>query len=60
MMCAFRMEECKIEDDMVMLLDKMQEADGVILGAPTYLLGPQGQVKLVMDRMLMLARRIGE
>lgn len=60
MMCAFRMEECRIEDDMVMLLDRIQESDGIILGAPTYILGPQGQVKLVMDRMLMLARRIGE
>lgn len=60
MVCVFRMEECRIEDDMVALLDRMQEADGIILGAPTYLLGPQGQVKLVMDRMLMLPRRIGE
>lgn len=60
MMCAFRMEECRIEDDMVMLLDRIQESDGIILGAPTYILGPQGQVKLVMDRVLMLARRIGE
>jgi multimeric flavodoxin WrbA/Zn-finger nucleic acid-binding protein len=60
MMCAFRMEECRIDDDMVMLLDKMQGADGIILGAPTYILGPQGQVKLVMDRILMLARRLGD
>ncbi len=60
MMCAFRMEECRIEDDMVFLLDRMQEADGIILGAPTYLLGPQGQVKLVMDRTLMLGRRMAE
>ncbi len=60
MMCAFRMEECKIKDDMVMLLDKMQEADGIVLGAPTYVLAPQGQVKLVMDRALMLVRRLGD
>jgi len=58
MACAFRMTECKIDDDMVALLDRMQEADGIILGAPTYILGPQGQVKLVMDRTLMLARRL--
>lgn len=60
MMCAFRMEECRIEDDMVMLLDRIQESDGIILGAPTYILGPQGQVKLVMDRVLMMARRAAD
>ena len=38
MACAFRMTECRIDDDMVSLLDRMQEADGIILGAPTYLL----------------------
>ncbi len=60
MMCVFQMEECRIEDDMVMLLDKIQASDGIVLGAPTYILGPQGQIKLVMDRVLMMARRAAD
>jgi multimeric flavodoxin WrbA/Zn-finger nucleic acid-binding protein len=60
MSCVFNMTECKIEDDMIGLLDLMQSMDGIILGAPTYVLGPQAQVKMVMDRALMLPRRIGE
>ncbi len=50
MACLFKQEECRIEDDWIKLRDKVLESDGVILGAPTYLLGPAGIIKMITDR----------
>lgn len=54
MACVFRPEVgCHLEDDMEMLLSKMRQADGLILGAPTYILAPAGIVKMFLDRSIM-------
>jgi multimeric flavodoxin WrbA len=50
MACAFKQEECRIPDDWSIFRDKLVESDAVILGAPTYLLGPAGIVKMIIDR----------
>jgi len=50
MACAFKQEECLIPDGWSTFRDKLMESDAVILGAPTYLLGPAGIIKMITDR----------
>jgi len=50
MACTFKQEECLIPDEWSTLRDKLVESDAVILGAPTYLLGPAGIIKMITDR----------
>lgn len=50
MACAFKQEECQIPDDWRAFRDKIAQSDAVILGAPTYLLGPAGIIKMITDR----------
>ncbi|AEG14773.1 NADPH-dependent FMN reductase [Desulfofundulus kuznetsovii DSM 6115] len=53
--CVYK-GSCAIKnDDLGVLLEKILEADGLIIAAPTYLLGPAGIVKLVTDRALSLS-----
>lgn len=53
MACVFKGEECRISDDMSLLLETMEENDRLILGSPTYVLSPPGIIKLVIDRIFM-------
>lgn len=41
---------CGIDDDMRILHEKLVEADGIILGAPVYILSVPGQLKTFIDR----------
>ncbi|HSJ53163.1 MAG TPA: NAD(P)H-dependent oxidoreductase, partial [Anaerolineae bacterium] len=45
-------------DDLLWLLDTAMAADGLILSAPIYFLAPSAAIKLVLDRLLMLAGRL--
>jgi len=54
MACLFKGERCAIKDDMPRLLDALVEADGLIVGAPTYILAPPGIVKMATDRLIEL------
>ncbi|UMZ73862.1 flavodoxin family protein [Natranaerofaba carboxydovora] len=48
--CLFK-PECKIDnDDMKELYDKLQEADGIIIGSPVYFSNVTGRLKTFMDR----------
>lgn len=59
--CVFKGEPCRLDDDMHKLWDHLQWADGIILSAPTYFLGPAGIIKMLIDRLfefsLQLAKR---
>ena len=57
MRCAFRGEDCPIEDDMKFFLETVLQVDGLILAAPTYFLNIPGPLKSVFDRLLMLSPR---
>ena len=50
MACTFKQEECRIPDGWCTFRDKLVESDAVIVGAPTYLLGPAGIIKMITDR----------
>lgn len=64
MACAFKQEECRIQDGWRTFQDSLIENDAVILGAPTYLLGPAGIIKMITDRNVALQygaiQRIGK
>jgi multimeric flavodoxin WrbA len=57
--CVFR-GKCREEDQMDFLVNKLIEADGLIIAAPIYLLSPASVIKKVMDRALMMALYIDE
>ncbi len=42
---------CVIKDDFAFVENAILEADGIILAAPVYVLGPTGQFKNLVDRM---------
>jgi len=50
MACAFEQEECRIPDGWGTFRDRLVDSDAVIVGAPTYLLGPAGIIKMITDR----------
>lgn len=41
---------CSIKDDLAFIDEQVLEADGLIIGAPVYVLGPTGLLKVVADR----------
>lgn len=56
--CAIGGAPCPIEDDMKWLIETVEAADGLVLAAPTYFLGPAAVIKLILDRLLMVVGRI--
>ena len=44
------MGECGIYDDMRTIMEKLMDADGIILGSPVYFGGVTSQMKMLMDR----------
>lgn len=60
MRCAIGGKPCPIDDDMAWLIQAIEAADGLVLAAPTYFLGPAAVVKRVLDRLLMVTGRVTE
>jgi multimeric flavodoxin WrbA len=58
MRCVLGGKSCPLEDDMAWLVGAIQAADGLVLAAPTYFLGPAAVIKLVLDRLLMVTGRM--
>ncbi|MFX1565195.1 MAG: flavodoxin family protein [Promethearchaeota archaeon] len=58
--CVLKGEACRLDDDMHKLWDYLQWADGIILSAPTYFLGPAGIIKLLIDRLFEYSLQLGK
>ncbi|HHV72998.1 MAG TPA: hypothetical protein GXX38_10410 [Clostridia bacterium] len=58
MYCAFSKKICRLEDDFNYLLNKLKHAQGLVLGAPTYILTPSSIIKAIIDRYLNVAPHI--
>lgn len=43
-------DKCPVKDEVTDLLNRMQEADGLILTSPVYMAGVSGQLKRLLDR----------
>jgi multimeric flavodoxin WrbA len=50
--CLQAYNDCPLKDDFNFVLNKIKEADCLIIGVPTYLLGPHGYYKMLTDRLL--------
>lgn len=50
--CKNHAGECVIKDDMTEILDKMQEADVIVMASPVYFYSIDAQMKAVIDRSL--------
>ena len=50
--CLFQDRKCIINDDLEMIIQALEEADALIIAAPTYFLGANGVLKMLMDRGL--------
>jgi Multimeric flavodoxin WrbA len=58
--CLASAQRCVITDDLYFLLDKLKEADGIIMSSPCYILGPAAATKLLGDRTIALAQHLDE
>lgn len=43
-------DRCPVKDDVISLLEKLEQADGIILTSPVYMAGVSGQLKRFIDR----------
>jgi len=50
--CLFKDKVCIQKDDFNLVLESLVEADALIVAAPTYFLGPNAALKLLIDRGL--------
>jgi len=50
MSCVFKKVKCPIQDEAHVLCRTLVDYDALILGAPTYILGPTGLLKTLLDR----------
>jgi len=48
---------CVIKDDMQLIYNNMEEADGIILASPVQFMGPTAELKTVIDRCQMFWAR---
>jgi multimeric flavodoxin WrbA len=48
--CLFKTEHCILEDDLNAVIQAMAEADAYIVSAPTYFLGINASLKMLLDR----------
>ncbi|MGD0818236.1 MAG: flavodoxin family protein [Methanomassiliicoccales archaeon] len=46
-------DRCKLEDDLVKVMDAVRDADAIVFGAPIYMGQLNGQFKLFEDRLYM-------
>lgn len=50
--CLQPEQKCVQQDDFNFLLNKMLEADALVIGVPVYILGPHGYYKMLTDRLV--------
>jgi multimeric flavodoxin WrbA len=50
--CLSGPKKCRQKDDLDIIISAMEAADALIVAAPTYFLGPNGTLKMLLDRGL--------
>lgn len=58
--CLPKEKRCIQDDDLNFFLDRIKEADKVIIAAPVYYLGQQTSLKLINDRMISIQNNTEE
>lgn len=51
---------CILDDDLNLIIDKMVEADAIIISTPTYVRGPAGILKTLGDRVIAIAQHLDQ
>ncbi len=57
--CLFG-EECKIEDDVQQILEKIMQSDFILISSPVYWLDLTGKMKMLLDRFFMIESNLGK
>lgn len=50
--CLKPATQCRLDDDFNFVINKIKEADALVIGLPVYVLGPHGYLKMLNDRLL--------
>lgn len=50
--CLQHDKACPVQDDFNYIIEKIREADALIIGVPVYFLGPHGYYKMLTDRLV--------
>jgi len=58
--CLSPGKQCPMGDDLYLLIEKIKAADGIIISAPCYALGPAAVTKVLADRIIALAQFIDD
>ncbi|MBW1710062.1 MAG: flavodoxin family protein [Deltaproteobacteria bacterium] len=52
-------KHCSVDDDLNGIIDKMVEADGILLGSPTYVASVSSEIKALIDRACLVSTANG-
>jgi len=55
--CLFNQQTCVLDDDLTLIVDAISAADALIVAVPTYVLGANASLKLLLDRCLAFYAR---
>jgi NAD(P)H-dependent FMN reductase len=55
--CLFNEQTCVLEDDLPPVIDALAAADAIVVAVPTYVLGANASLKLLLDRCLAFYAR---
>jgi multimeric flavodoxin WrbA len=58
--CLGSNKQCCINDDLYYIVEKIKEADGIIIATPCYALGPAAIIKVLADRIIAIAQSIDD
>jgi len=58
MACVFKHTGCHRQDDVSWLLEQLLDAEGLVIGAPTYFLAPAATIKTLTDRAMAVLDRL--
>ena len=53
--CSAHPFQCSISDDVMQVLERMKEADAIVIGAPQYFRGPPAGFHAMIERMISMA-----
>lgn len=58
--CTMGDRKCVLDDDLEFIIQKILEADGIIIGTPTYVRGLSASLKLLGERVIAIAQHLDE
>lgn len=58
--CTMGDKKCVLDDDLEFIIEKILEADGIIIGTPTYVRGLSASLKLLGERVIAIAQHLDE